>query len=137
MNAQSIVNYCKSLSYFELENFAGQNFNIVYDYIKTNKSHVNPNDVLIPTIFTCIAVDGKLSETEWKFIMTFIGGYSYDEAFSTAGEFYCVEAQDTVRKFVDAFPYSVKEAYIKMCIAVLCVDHETGYDERCFLNSLI
>ncbi len=136
MNINSIINHCLGLSYYDLENFAGRNFMVVYDHIKAT-SRVNPNDVLIPTIFTCIASDGSLSEGEWKFVMTFIGGYSYNEALATAGEFYCQEAQDVVRKFIAAFPQNVKEAYISMCLAVLAVDGRISSYETCFLNSII
>ena len=136
MNVNSVINYCLGLSYYDLENFAGRNFMVVYDHVKAT-SRVNPNDVLIPTIFTCIASDGSLSEGEWKFIMTFIGGYSYDEALATAGEFYCEEAQEVVRNFIGAFPYDVREAYINMCLAVLSVDGRISNYETCFLNNIL
>ena len=136
MNVNSIINHCLSLSYYDLENFAGRNLMVVYDHVKAT-SRVNPNDVLIPTLFTCIASDGALSEGEWRFIKTFIGGYSYDEALATAGEFYCAEAQDVVRKFIEAFPQNVKEAYITMCLAVLAVDGRISNYEKSFLNFII
>ena len=113
----SVINYCLGLGYYDLENFAGKNFLVVYNYIKNN-SRVNPNDVLIPTIFTCIASDGQLTEGEWKFIASFIGRYSYNEALALAGEFYSSEAQEVVKKFIQSFPSEVRDAYIKMCIAV-------------------
>ena len=136
MNVSAIINHCKGLHYYDLERFAGENFNVVYDYIKNNHTSVKPNDVLVPTLFTCIAVDGVLHEEEWRFIMTFIGGYSYDEAKATAGAFYSDEAQSIVRKLVNSFPSYVSEAFVKMCIAVLCVDHQVDYIEKSFLNSL-
>lgn len=136
MNINATINHCLGLSYYDLENFAGRNFMVVYDHVKAT-SRVNPNDVLIPTIFTCIASDGSLSEGEWKFIMTFIGGYSYNEALATAGEFYCQEAQNVVRDFIAAFPYNVKEAYINMCLAVLAVDGRISNYEATFLNNII
>ena len=128
----SVINYCLSLSYRDLENFAGNNFLVVYNYIK-NTSSVNPNDVLVPTIFTCIASDGQLTEGEWKFIASFIGGYSYDQALAVAGEFYCSEAQEIVKKFIQRFPSEVRDAYIKMCIAVMCVDKRITNGEVSFL----
>ena len=136
MNINQTINYCLGLSYYDLENFAGRNFMKVYDHIKAVSS-TNPNDVLIPTIFTCIASDGSLSEGEWKFIMTFIGGYSYNEALATAGEFYCAEAQEVVSNFIAAFPYDVKEAYFNMCLAVLAVDGRISNYEATFLNNIL
>lgn len=137
MNVNSIISHCKGLSFYALQDYAGANFNIVYNYVKENHPATNPNKVLVPTIFTCIAVDGKLSEQEWNFIACFIGGYSYDEAFATAGEFYCDEARDVVRKFYNLFPADVKEAYAKMCIAVMCVDYDVNYIEKSFISTLI
>ena len=97
----------------------------------------NPNDVLVPTLFTCIAADGQLSEGEWKFICSFIGGYSREQAFATAGEFYCDEAHRVVRDFIRAFPSNVAEAYICMCLAVLSVDRRIDGYEVEFLNTIL
>ena len=136
MDINSIISHCKSLSFYDLQDYAGRNFNIVYDYIKYNKG-ANPNDILVPSIFTCIAVDGRLESKEWDFIASFIGNHSYDEAFNKASEFNCVEAQDIVRKLANFFPTEIKEAYVKMCIAVLCVDDRVNSLESSFLYSLI
>ena len=136
MNVNSVLDYCLSLSYRDLENFAGNNFMKVYRHIQATSS-VNPNDVLVPTLFTCIAADGKLSEGEWKFIASFIGGYSYDEAFATAGDFFCDEAHRVVRDFIRAFPSDVAEAYISMCLAVLAVDRKIEGYEIEFLRAFL
>lgn len=136
MNVNSVLNYCLNLSYRDLENYAGENFMVVYNHIKAVSS-TNPNDVLVPTLFTCIAADGQLSEGEWKFICSFIGGYSREQAFATAGEFYCDEAHRVVRDFIRAFPSNVAEAYIRMCLAVLSVDRRIGGYEVEFLNTIL
>ena len=136
MNVNSVLDYCLGLSYRDLENFAGNNFMKVYRHIQATSS-VNPNDVLVPTLFTCIAADGKLSEGEWKFIASFIGGYSYDEAFATAGDFFCDEAHRVVRDFIRAFPSDVAEAYISMCLAVLAVDRKIEGYEIEFLRAVL
>ena len=136
MNIRSEMSYCQDLSYFSKEHYAGDNYQKVYYYIKNNYTDINPNDLLIPTIFTCIAADGKLSETEWKFIASFIGGYSYDEAFATAGEFYCEEAKEVVRKLAQTLPGDIREAFVKVCIAVVCVDDTVRSDEIAFIESI-
>lgn len=136
MNARAIANHCLNLSFYDLQDFAGENYNVVYEYIKRT-SNVSPNSVLVGTIFTCIATDGRLSDDEWNFIAMFIGGYSYDEALQTAGDFYCEDARRVARDFVKVFPPKVREAYVSMCIAVLAVDKRFGDDEIDFLNSLL
>ena len=136
MTIRSVLDYCLGLNYRDLENYAGENFLMVYNHIRTVRS-TNPNDVLVPTIFTCIAADGKLSEGEWKFIASFIGGYSYEQAIATAGEFFCDEAHRVVHDFVRAFPQDIREAYICMCLAVLAVDKRIeGYEVE-FLNTIL
>ncbi len=137
MNIYSEMSYCQGLSYFAKEHYAGDNYQKVYYYVKNNYSDINPNDLLIPTIFTCIALDGKLSENEWKFVASFIGGYSYDEAFSVAGEFYCEEAKEIVKKLTREFTGEIREAFIKVCIAVICVDDTVRDAEVSFIESLV
>jgi transcriptional regulator with XRE-family HTH domain len=95
------------------------------------------NTLLIGSIFTCVAADGKFNDAEWQFISSFIGGYSYEEAFSVAGEFYNDEAQDIVRQLVELFPSDISEAFVSLCLAVLCVDGRVADYERYFLNKIL
>lgn len=137
MNVQSIINYCTNLSYRDLENFAGENYLTVYNYMKRNYDGEKVNTLLIGSIFTCVAADGKFNDDEWRFISSFIGGYSYDEAFAVAGEFYNDEAQDIVRQLVELFPSDVSEAFVSLCLAVLCVDGRVADYEHYFLNKIL
>lgn len=136
MNVNQVINHCLELDLYPLQNYAGKNFNIVYDYIKNNTNQ-NPNRLLIPSIFTCIASNGKFSEGEWDFVAHFIGNYSYQQALDTAGEFYCAEAQEVTRQFANMLPYDVREAFVCMCIAVLCVDKRVDGAEVEFLRTLL
>ncbi|MBE7093064.1 MAG: TerB family tellurite resistance protein [Clostridiales bacterium] len=136
MNINSMVNYCLGLSYYDLENFAGQNYKKVHAHIASKHGGDKANTLLIGSIFTCIATDGKLSEGEWKFIASFIGGYTYDEAFKVASEFYCDEAEKTTRDLIDFLPSDVAEALVSVCIAVLAVDGRMEGPEMAFLRSL-
>lgn len=136
MNVNLEINYCKGLSLYKLQDYAGENYKIVYNHIE-NKNPGNANTLLIGTIFTCVASDGKLSDTEWNFIAQFIGGYTYDEAFKVASEFYNSEAQKVIKDLYDLFPANVKDAYLKLCIAVLCVDGKIDSKESTLLNSIL
>ena len=137
MNIQSTINYCIGLNYRDLENFAGQNYQKIYNTLKQKYAGEKINTVLIGSIFTCLASDGKLTDSETKFIQMFIGGYSYDSAFDTAKQFYNAEAQDIVRDLYKSFSSEVKEAYVNMCIAVLAVDKNISDMEKKFLYSII
>lgn len=137
MNVNSIINYCKSLKFGQLQDFAGNNYLKVYEYIGQRHDTKKANTLLIGTIFTCIAVDGKLTDNEWNFIAQFIGGYSYDEAFKVASEFYNDEAVRVTKDLYAIFPSDIKEAYVNLCIAVLCVDGRVESAESSFLYQLI
>lgn len=137
MNVQSTINYCLGLNYRDLENFAGQNYQKIYNVLKQKHDGEKINTLLIGSIFTCVASDGKLTDDETKFIQMFIGGYSYDSAFDTAKQFYNAEAQDIVRGLYDSFTSELKEAYVNLCIAVLAVDKNITSMEKTFLYSII
>ncbi len=137
MNIQSTINHCINLSYYDLEDFAGENYKKVYAHLTKSYEASKVNTVLIGTIFTCIAANGKFSDAESKFIMSFVGGYSDEEAFKVAGEFYNDDAQFMVRDIVKMFPSDIKDAFISMCIAVLAVDKRVDDYEKCFLNRII
>ena len=135
MTINETISYCKSLEYYSLQDFASKNYNTVYKFLH-DRTSVEPNDILIPSIFTCIAIDGKLNENEWKFISNFIGGYTYEKAVSMASEFYCEEAQNIVKGVFNTFTGEIREAYLNLCIAVLCVDKGVDGKEVEFLRSL-
>lgn len=136
MNIKSTIDYCLGLTYRELENFAGENYLKVYRYIDDN-SRNDASEMLVATIFTCIASDGSLSDNEWKFISSFIGGYSYDQAYALAGQFNSPDAVMIVSELVRALPVDVRNAYISLCIAVLAVDNRVNGSEIEFLNTVV
>ena len=137
MNIQSTINYCIGLNYRDLENFAGQNYQKIYNTLKQKHAGEKINTVLIGSIFTCVASDGKLTDAETKFIQMFIGGYSYESAFDVAKQFYNAEAQDVVRGLYNSFSNELKDAYVNLCIAVLAVDKNVSDIEKSFLYSII
>jgi hypothetical protein len=137
MNIQSTINYCLGLNYRDLENFAGENYLKIYNSLKQKYAGEKINTVLIGSIFTCVASDGKLTDAETKFIQMFIGGYSYDSAFDAAKQFYNAEAQNTVRDLYKSFSAEIKDAYANLCIAVLAVDKNVTDMEKKFLFSII
>ena len=138
MNVNGIINHCLGLSRYELEDFIGRNYMVVYNFIDNLKGYSHtPNEVLLPVMFTCIATDGKFSEGEWNFVVSFMGRYSYEEARNEAEIHYADWAEDVVRKYVDMYPPEVSEAFVKMCIGVLCVDGRVDSYESTFLHKIL
>ena len=137
MNINSVIDYCLGLSLRDLQNYAGGNYEKVYRYISSGYSGEKANTLLIGSIFTCVASDGKFSDAEWDFIAQFVGGYSYDEAFAVASEFYNIEAQNTTKELGAMFPSDVRDAFLCLCIAVLCVDKRLNDAEVDYLKKVL
>lgn len=137
MDINAVINRCLGMDYYTLQDFAGENYKKVYYYISEKHSGEKANTILIGSIFTCVASDGKFSDGEWEFISKFIGGYSYDEALKVAGEFYNGEAQNITRDLLRVFPADVQEAYLSVCVAVLTVDKRLSDREVGFLNYVL
>ena len=137
MNINSVIDYCVDLSFYDLQNYAGENYKKVYAYISQKHGGEQANTLLIGCIFTCIACDGKLSDKEWDFIAQFIGGYTYDKALSVAGEFYCDEAQSVTKELGAVFPSDIRDAFLCLCIAVLCVDKRLNDAEVDLLKKIL
>lgn len=136
MNYNSIIKYCLSLSYYDLQDYAENYFKIVSYYFQKNIDD-KPYDVLIETIFTCIAVDGKLTNNEYDFIKTITNGYNFKTSLNIIDKCNNLFYQDKVIQLANLFPDNVKDAFIKMCLAILCVDENVDKLETCFINRLI
>lgn len=137
MDIESKVNYYSSLSFNELEKECGYNYQKVFYYVKENYPKVNPNHLLVGIIFTSIASDGKFSEGEWKFVRSFIGGYSYEEAFTQIQGFYNEEAKIIAKDVLRKLPYDIKDALINVIVSVLCVDGRNNSYEEEFINKIL
>ena len=137
MNVEHTVKYCLCLPYPSLENYARINYKIVYDYLSKTQKKDSALTLVNGCLFTCVAVDGKLSNAETDFICNIMSGYNKNEVFEIASEFYNKEAQDIVKKLINYLPNDVKEAYVKMCIAVLAVDKKISSIENTFLKNFI
>ncbi|MBO5328410.1 MAG: hypothetical protein J6B04_04485 [Clostridia bacterium] len=136
MYLRSLINRYKNLSYSSLENEAGANYKKLLEHMLTITDREKVNTLLIGSIFTSVAVNGKFSDKEWQFVSSFIGGYTYDSAFDVASEFYNAEAQDIVCKLYRSFPADVAEAFLRLCVAVLCVDGNVDDKEMTFLKQI-
>ena len=123
------------MSFFDLQDFAGRNYQKVYDYLYP-RAATSPRNILVGTIFTCIAADGQFSQSEWQFIQYFVGDYSYDDALATAAIFQSSRSQQQVREYLNALPAEIKEAYLNLCVAILALDKHCDVKERQFFLSL-
>lgn len=137
MNISKTVKYCLGLSEYSLRCYARENYNKVYNFALTKLNREKTNSLMLGSIFTCVALNGKLTEGERKFISEFIGGYTYEQMMEIAGQFYNDEAREISKNLVASFPEDIKEAYINLCAAVLAYDKRVDDCEKIFLNELL
>ena len=136
MDIQQTINYCLSLDYNSLEQFASKNYQKLYDYLKTKLQTEKVNAVLDGSIFTFASADGKLTDEEVKFINKFVGIYSSQSLIKVTIENSKVDAQETATRLCNFLNVEMKEAFINLCIADFAVDKNVDLCED-FLLCLI
>lgn len=124
------------MSESELVQFAKTHYNKVHDFITKNFDKEKGTILMNGTIFTCIAVDGKLGTSESRFVRQVVGNYTDDEVLAIASQFNVQEAKDTTKELYDVLPADIKESHISLCVAVLAVDKRFDSAEMAFINTL-
>ncbi len=136
MNIQKTINFCLSLDYKNLKEFASQNYQKLYNFLKEKQSIERLNVVLSGSIFTCVSADGKVTDEEIKFIKDFVGEYSYESLTKMVDEYYAYDAQESIRMLYSVLNDEMKKVLTNLCVAVLTVDKDFDFCEN-FLLSLM
>ena len=98
----------------------------------------NGASVVLPFICTAIAIDGKFSELEYKFVKDVTGiSASYDEFKNIVQEFYCDEWVQATDKLIDSCPDEIKNSLLSFCLAFVAVDEKISREENSFIAKLI
>ncbi len=134
MDIQQTIDYCLSLNYDKLEEFAKINYQKLYDYLKTKQSSERVKTVLEGSIFTFVSANGELADEEFKFIQNILGEYSYESLIEITKEYFSSDAQETARRLYSVLNEETKKAYINLCIAVLAVDKNIDISEDFLIN---
>ena len=92
---------------------------------------------VLPFICTSLAVDGKLSKLEYKFICDLIGDMDYDTVLSNVQEYYSDSAVEFVDNVCDACPDDLKTSLLTFCLAFLAVDETISREEVAFVKRLL
>jgi len=94
--------------------------------------------VIVMFIGTSLAVDGKLSELEYKFVCDVLGGkFTYDEVKQLASAHYSDQMFNTIDELVDSCPSDLKAALITFCCCFLSVDQTISREEVAFVQKLL
>lgn len=93
---------------------------------------------VVTFIGTSLAVDGKLSDLEYKFVCDVLGGgFTYDEVKQLAGAHYNADIINAIDGLVDACSVELKSALITFCCCFLAVDETISREEVAFVQKLL
>ena len=93
--------------------------------------------LIIAFIGTSLAIDGKLSELEYRFVCDVLGGqFSYDEVKNLASTHYSGDMINAIDGLVDSAPVELKSALITFCCCFLAVDETISREEVAFVAKL-
>lgn len=95
-------------------------------------------DILLPSIFTCLAADGKITALEVRFMEDILGErLPFDEAKRLVSGFYSDEAQNALDQLIDNIGPDLKVVLLELCICVMAVDETLDKSELAFIAKLI
>ncbi len=124
-------------SYDELVSKAKNDLSIlfpVFEKVTEGKSA----DILLPSIFTCLAADGKITVLEVRFMEDVLGErLSFDEAKRLVSGFYSDEAQNVLDQLIDNIGPDLKVVLLELCICAMAVDETLDKSELAFIAKLI
>ena len=98
----------------------------------------NGASILLPFLCVVVAVDGKFSELEYRFIKDVTGIDETYEGFKNfVQQFYSDEWVETIDKMVDACPDEIRTSLLSFAIALAAVDETISRVETAFIAKLI
>ena len=98
----------------------------------------NGASILLPFLCVVVAVDGKFSELEYRFIKDVTGIDETYEGFKNfVQRFYSDEWVETIDKMVDACPDEIRTSLLSFAIALAAVDETISRVETAFIAKLI
>lgn len=91
---------------------------------------------VVPFFATSLAVDGKFTEKEYRFVCDLFGDISYEEMKSLVEMHYNAEMIEMVDGLADSCPVKLKSKLITLCCCFLAVDETISREEVAFINKL-
>ena len=138
MDFSELMQNYVNLSYDELVTKAQNDLAVLAPVFDEASEDGNGSANLFPIILTCLAVDGKYTALEYKFLEDVFGRQlSYDETKKMVNEFYADEAQELLDKLVDSCSHELKAILLDLCTCVMAVDEKLDVSELKFIQKLI
>lgn len=96
-----------------------------------------PAKFIIPFFATSLAVDGKLSELEYKFVCDVFFDMPYEEVKQLVQMHYSEKMVSMVDQLIDSCPVELKSQLVTLCCAFLAVDETISREEVAFVQRLL
>lgn len=141
VNAQKILDYCRSVNLQELKSFAREELMTVYNYMTVyqKKPSREAFDTLLDCVGVCVALDRSFTHNEWSFVKwVFNFNDSHQRSFENV-----LSTLTTIRKkrelseFCHSLPPLQRKALISVCIATMCSDGRFTYEDLDFLEDCL
>ena len=97
---------------------------------------VDASQLMVSLFATSLAVDGKLTELECKFVSDIFNGVTYNEIKELVEAHHSAEMVAFIDEFVDGCPVEIKSKLLTLCCCFLAVDETISRDEIAFIYKL-
>ncbi len=125
-------------SYDELFNIASNALSIVMDVFNKVAKDGNGAPYAVLFMSTTLAIDGKFTELEYKFLNDLLGGgLDYEAAKSSVQAHYNDEAINLVDKIIDSCDADLKATLLVLVTCFAAVDETISVDEKRYIVKLM
>ncbi len=98
----------------------------------------NGASAIVALFATSLAVDGKLTELEYKFVCDVLDGeFTYEQVKELVEMHYSEEMIELVNGLADSCPKDLKSKLVVLCCTFLAVDESISRDEVAFVVKLL
>ena len=125
-------------SYDELFEIAEQSLSIAMDVFNKIAKDGNGAPYVVLFISTVLAMDGKFTELEYKFLNDLLGGgVDYNSAKANVQSHYNDEAFDLADKLIDSCPTEFKSVLLMLVTCFAAVDKTITVEEARYIAKLL
>jgi hypothetical protein len=125
-------------SYDELFEIASQSLSVAMDVFNKVAKDGNGAPYVVLFISTVLAMDGKFTDLEYKFLNDLLGGgVDYNSAKANVQSHYNDEAFDLADKLIDACPTEFKSVLLMLVTCFAAVDKTITVEEARYIAKLL
>jgi hypothetical protein len=136
MDIKQILQDFVNEPYENLVNMARAAFADIKSTFEEVAPGVEASTLLVALFATSLAVDGKLTELECKFVSELFDGVTYEETKQLVEAHHSAEMVQFIDEFVDGCPLEIKSKLLTLCCCFLAVDETISRDEVAFVYKL-